>query len=138
MEHLRAVAGSCLAPLRAPRTGSCEWAGLEPAGEARLADLLAEGPPPAGTYRFDWSLPLHCPRLAEQFSVPELFRANYLTRTSPSALYHDSWPSLFVAAKGTHGGLHIDAFGSHFWMYLVSGGKRWTFYPADQVWTTTH
>ena len=32
---------------------------------------------------------------------------------------------------GTNSGLHIDAFGSHFWMYLVSGQKKWTFYPPE-------
>lgn len=30
-------------------------------------------------------------------------------------------------------GLHVDAFGSHFWMYLVSGRKRWRFYRAEDA-----
>lgn len=25
--------------------------------------------------------------------------------------------------------MHVDSFGSHFWMFLVSGTKRWHIYP---------
>ena len=36
-----------------------------------------------------------------------------------------------ICQAGTNSGLHIDAFASHFWMYLISGEKKWTFYPPD-------
>jgi len=133
LEHLRRVAGHCKVQARSPVPGSREWGGLEAGREGALGDLLAGGFPTPGSYLFDWSLPLHCPELAGDFIVPQIVGENYLTLTSPSALYHNSWPSLFVASAGTNSGLHIDAFGSHFWMYLVEGRKRWTFFPAGQV-----
>lgn len=133
LEYVRKMAGHCSVQVRSPLPGSSEWAGLEGGGHVKVEELLASGFPASGQYLFDWSLPLHCPALASKFTLPHLFSENYLTMTSDSALYHNSWPSLFIASKGTHSGLHIDAFGSHFWMYLVSGIKRWTFYPADQV-----
>jgi hypothetical protein len=41
----------------------------------------------------------------------------------------DSWPSLFVGPSGSCSGLHIDAFGSNFWMALLQGHKKWTLFP---------
>lgn len=32
-------------------------------------------------YLFDWSLPLHCPALAEQITVPEYFSRDLLKTT---------------------------------------------------------
>ena len=113
--------------------GSAEWAGLEGGEQVKVGDLLSKGFPPSGKYLFDWSLPLHCPALAKEFIIPTLLQDNYLKQTSQAALYHQSWPSLFVARAGTNGDLHIDAFGSHFWMYMISGRKRWTFFPTEQV-----
>ena len=133
LEYIKNLAKECTVQLRTPVTGSTEWAGLENGEQVKVGDLLSNGFPPAGKYLFDWSLPLHCPALSKEFTVPELFQDNYLKQTSPSALYHQSWPSLFIAGAGTNGELHIDAFGSHFWMFMISGRKRWTFYPKEQV-----
>ena len=133
VEYIRTVAKESTVQLRRPVTGSTEWAGLENGEQVKVGDLLSNGFPPAGKYLFDWSLPLHCPALSKEFTVPELFQDNYLKQTSPSALYHQSWPSLFIAGAGTNGELHIDAFGSHFWMFMISGRKRWTFYPTEQA-----
>jgi histone arginine demethylase JMJD6 len=33
-------------------------------------------------------------------------------------MYRDSWPSLFVGPASARGAMHIDAFGSNFWMAL--------------------
>ena len=133
MEYIKNMAKECTVQLRRPVTGSTEWAGLENGEQVKVGDLLSNGFPPAGKYLFDWSLPLHCPALSKEFSVPLIFQDNYLKQTSPSALYNQSWPSLFIAGAGTNGELHIDAFGSHFWMFMISGRKRWTFYPAEQA-----
>ena len=133
VEYIKNVAKDCTVQLRRPVSGSTEWAGLESGEQVKVGDLLSNGFPPAGKYLFDWSLPLHCPALSKEFTVPLLFQDNYLKQTSPSALYHQSWPSLFIAGAGTNGELHIDAFGSHFWMFMISGRKRWTFYPAEQA-----
>lgn len=75
-------------------------------------------------YLFDWSLPLHCPELARELTIPSYFAGDFLQRTSPGSLYRDSWPSLFVAPAGITSELHVDAFGSNFWMALFQGKKR--------------
>lgn len=49
---------------------------------------------------------------------------DFLQRTAPGTLYKDSWPSLFIAPAGLISELHVDAFGSNFWMALFEGKKR--------------
>ncbi len=81
---------------------------------------------------FDLSLPLHCPTLAAEFCVPRFFAHNFLQRTPPGTQYRDAWPSLFVCGAGLVSELHVDTFGSNFYMALVAGHKRWTFFrPED-------
>lgn len=75
-------------------------------------------------YLFDWSLPIHCPELANELTVPKYFAGDFLQRTQKGTLYHDSWPSLFIAPTGARSELHVDAFGSNFWMALFHGKKR--------------
>ena len=75
-------------------------------------------------YLFDWSLPLHCPELAKQLTIPRYYAGDYLQRTPPGSLYRDSWPSLFLSPAGVTSELHVDAFGSNFWMALFQGRKR--------------
>ena len=65
--------------------------------------------------------------------IPRYFAQDFLQRTAPGSLYRESWPSLFVGPAGTRSSLHIDAFGSNFWMALFSGRKRWTLFTPDQV-----
>ena len=65
-------------------------------------------------------------------------------------MYRDSWPSLFVAPPGITSALHIDSFGSNFWMALFEGRKRfriwlnnwikylfflcrWLFFPPEDL-----
>ena len=52
------------------------------------------------------------------------FIGDFLQRTSPKSYYRDSWPSLFVAPAGLTSELHVDSFGSNFWMALLEGKKR--------------
>ena len=39
----------------------------------------------------------------------------------------DDWPSLFVGARGTRSGVHVDPFESNFWMMMIKGRKRWLY-----------
>lgn len=132
-EFLKSTIGECKFDVKKPVKCSTEWAGLETEGSKLVSDFLEsfDGDNSDREYLFDWSLPLHGPALHEDFTVPEIVADNYLTRTSRESLYNQSWPSLFISRAGTNSGLHIDAFGSHFWMYLVSGEKKWTFYPSE-------
>ena len=76
-------------------------------------------------YLFDWSLPLNCPELMQELAIPEYVADDFLQRTPAGSLYQDSWPSLFIAPAGLTSELHVDAFGSNFWMALFEGRKRW-------------
>ena len=66
-------------------------------------------------------------------AVPAFFAQDLLQRCPAGTLYRDSWPSLFVGPAGSGAELHIDAFGSHFWMGIFSGRKRWRLFPAEMA-----
>ena len=122
-----------------------EWAQLEKAGDCSVAGFIdtLEGQTDgklslqlsryraiqfsfvAPTYLFDWSLPLHCPELMAELSIPDYFKSNLLQQTPDGSLYRKSWPSLFIAPAGIASGLHVDAFSSNFWMALFQGKKRY-------------
>jgi len=127
LNHIRSSCGDARVAVKTPSSHSTEWANLEEAESKKVSAFIDQKI--RDHYLFDWSLPLNAPNLAKEFKVPKYFEDNILTATSPDALYRQSWPSLFLGPKGTKSGLHIDAFGSHFWMYLISGVKKWTFYP---------
>eukprot|EP00092_Neocalanus_flemingeri_P015057 GFUD01016263.1.p1 GENE.GFUD01016263.1~~GFUD01016263.1.p1 ORF type:complete len:476 (+),score=111.48 GFUD01016263.1:65-1492(+) len=131
LEFIQEKAGDCKFEVKTPTAGSTEWAGLETSCHKTISQFLSDRQPGDGQYLFDWSLPLHAPLLDQNFTTPELFQDNYLKKTSTTSLYHNSWPSLFIAQAGTNSGLHVDAFGSHFWMFLISGKKKWTFYSPE-------
>lgn len=134
-------------------TESVEWAKLEPAGEVTVSsfiDSLCQQDQATlcgvffiresmryklyitncfffiseSKYLFDWSIPLNCPELAKQLTIPRYFAGDFLQRTPPGSLYRDSWPSLFISPAGITSELHVDAFGSNFWMVLFQGKKR--------------
>ena len=142
LDWLREVAGSTRVALKRPDPGSIAWAGLEDAEDTTVGafiDAVAAGsgggPGASGTtrYLFDWSLPINAPELAEALTIPKFFAGDLLQRTPPGTKYRDSWPSLFVAPEGACSELHVDTFGSNFWMALFCGRKRWTFFDADAL-----
>jgi hypothetical protein len=81
-------------------------------------------------YLFDWSLPRNCPSLllSGSLRIPAYFGARDLLQhadaTGPigdqSCGYQDTWPSLLVGPAGSGAGVHIDSFGSNFWMVRAS------------------
>eukprot|EP00095_Tigriopus_kingsejongensis_P000564 maker-scaffold776_size99073-snap-gene-0.20 protein:Tk00564 transcript:maker-scaffold776_size99073-snap-gene-0.20-mRNA-1 annotation:"hypothetical protein BRAFLDRAFT_84996" len=137
LEWIKTMAGSKSAVLKTFDPDSLEWARLESIETVTVAEfidsILTKEPSAIASdrYLFDWSLPLHCPELADKLCIPKYFQHDLLKQTSVEALYHQSWPSLFVASEGVQGGLHVDAFGSHFWMILLQGHKKWTFFPRE-------
>ncbi|CAN0330004.1 unnamed protein product [Pylaiella littoralis] len=89
-------------------------------------------------YLHDWSVPQNlgsdCSLLAGRFQVPKFFAGDMLQRLAGQGLpYTDSWPSLFVGPKGSKSDTHVDSFGSHFWMALLEGKKRWILYPKEEA-----
>jgi len=84
-------------------------------------------------YLVDWSIPQNCEELLQNFKLPIYFSYDILQCSPVDSIYRDTWPSLFIGAAGTQSKLHIDSFGSHFWMLLISGRKKWIFYPAEDI-----
>jgi len=124
-QHIKEVVGDKKASLKRMVKESTEWAKLEPACSLKISefiDLLGSLEEPL--YLFDWSIPAHAPELAKELVIPKYFAGDFLQRTAPDSLYKDSWPSLFIAPQGLHSDLHVDAFGSNFWMALFQGTKR--------------
>ncbi|KAL8576600.1 hypothetical protein ACOMHN_025075 [Nucella lapillus] len=133
LRHIRQVAGECPARVKRSVQGSVEWAGLEESRLVRVSEFLDSMEQGCGDYLFDWSLPLHCPALAGEITIPRYFAGDFLQRSSSGSLYQDSWPSLFIAPAGVHSGLHVDAFASNFWMALFQGRKRWVFFQEEDA-----
>ncbi|XP_074649165.1 bifunctional arginine demethylase and lysyl-hydroxylase JMJD6-like [Tubulanus polymorphus] len=134
IERLQKLAGDCPVTLKKLVTDSAEWAQLEDAESMKLSafiDYISNGN--IDRYLFDWSLPIHCPDLVKDLKIPRYFSGDFLQRTSAGSLYKDSWPSLFVAPVGIRSELHVDAFGSNFWMALFQGKKRWVFFSKDDL-----
>ena len=66
------AAGDCEATVKQSVPGSVEWAGLEESKSVKVAQFL-DSLHCSHDYLFDWSLPLHCPGLAEELTIPRYF-----------------------------------------------------------------
>lgn len=142
-QDIKTHAGDCVVTLKHSVQNSCEWARLENKEKITVSDYIdrIEGLDDESQldrnaspgYLFDWSLPIHCPWLVEKIRIPRYFAGDFLQRTSEGSLYRDSWPSLFVAPAGLCSELHVDAFGSNFWMAVFQGSKRWVFFPQSDL-----
>ncbi|RDD43381.1 F-box protein [Trichoplax sp. H2] len=138
-EHIKNVAGDRKAAVKRLIPDSVEWARLEIARSMTVKEFVNNMDSPSNfndeqlLYLFDWSLPLNCPELASELTIPKYFASDFLQRTPKGTLYHDSWPSLFIAPEGARSELHIDAFGSNFWMALFQGRKRWLIFRREDL-----
>ena len=132
--------GTVRAPLFRFEPGFKGWAGMQEAGQQRIDGWLAAfeaGEPWARElYLHDWSLSGHCPWLLGNVTMAKYFARDLLQQLpeNPQAPlgYRDDWPSLFIGAKGSRSGVHIDSLESHFWMLLLEGEKRWAFFDRSQ------
>lgn len=84
---------------------------------------------------FDWSLPSGCPEVVDNFIVPKYFSSDFFMRVAAnrSGMFRRSWPSLFISPKNSSSQLHIDNMGTNFWMYVISGRKKWRFFPKGDI-----
>ena len=57
---------------------------------------------------------------------------DYFQRVFPNNFQH-SWPSLFIGADGTQSDMHIDSGATNFWLFLLSGEKKWRFFDYDEI-----
>lgn len=92
-------------------------------------------------YLHDYGLPGNCDRILydetiynpkQKFKIPSVIASWDLFQRLPQSKYWASWPSLFVGKKGSNSKLHVDSGGTGFFMYLVSGRKRWVTYERDE------
>ncbi|XP_061191291.1 bifunctional arginine demethylase and lysyl-hydroxylase JMJD6-like [Saccostrea echinata] len=138
LQSIKNFTGDIAVTLKHSVKNSSEWASLENKEMTTVSEYInrIEGLPESRQcegYLFDWSLPIHCPSLVEKLKIPRYFAGDFLQRTSEGSLYRDSWPSLFVAPAGLCSELHVDAFGSNFWMAVFQGSKRWVFFPRSDL-----
>ena len=94
----------------------------------------------------DFVMPKYFGRLAHHSTSPRAFRhdrpppiplvslpANDILQRVPrtsQTIYRDAWPSFFAGPEGSASGLHVDSFGSHFFMYLMEGRKHWRLFRS--------
>eukprot|EP01147_Barroeca_monosierra_P009229 gene9229-1513_t len=105
-EWLHELTGSSHVTLRKENVKSLQWARLDEAETVTLSHFLNE-------------------RHAA-------FK-DFISRLEDGSKYKDAWPSLFIGNRGVCSDLHIDAFGSSFWMYLAEGVKRWIIFPPEET-----
>ena len=98
-----------------------------------LDRVFSEAPEGQGTYLYDCSVPIKLPSLMGALRIPRYFVHDYMQRTMSSHLFSRSWPSLFVASKGTKSALHLDQWHGNFWMVMVRGTKRWVIWEPEDV-----
>jgi hypothetical protein len=73
--------------LKRLETHSSEWAKLESNSEMLVKEFVekiqnSEKSKVKDLYLFDWSLPLHCKALNEEFNIPSYFSHDFLKATS--------------------------------------------------------
>ena len=116
---------------------SCEWASLErevrstPLTVGEFIDDMYTSRDDKPSYVFDWSIPQHCPELLDELLIPKYFAKDLLQQLPQGTLYRESWPSLFIGPRGSRCAMHVDTFGSHFWMALFQGRKRWIIFAPE-------
>ena len=81
---LNCSAGDCEAMVKQSVPGSVEWAGLEESKSVKVSQFL-DSLHDCQDYLFDWSLPLHCPRLAEELTIPRYFAGKIMLAVFRSA-----------------------------------------------------
>ena len=87
-------------------------------------------------YLHDYSLAKNCGKVLyentlydsyenQKFQIPSIVASYDIFHRIPLYGFAGTWPSLFVGKKGSNSKIHVDSGASGFFMYLVSGRKRW-------------
>ena len=118
------------------------WAGLSDADDfctlREFIESFSTNETMRKYYLHDWTLPEACPLILglesnfDEFIMPKFFAGDYFQRM-PYNTYENSWPSLFIGAKGTESGVHVDSGGTNFWLHLVSGEKKWRIFDKESI-----
>ncbi|MBJ8018191.1 cupin-like domain-containing protein [Bacillus cereus group sp. N34] len=79
----------------------------------------------------DWSFVKNCPELLNYYENPVYFKENW-TRFIPKLKTNDlRW--IFIGPKNTWTPLHCDFAGTSAWNALLSGQKKWVFFPPEHT-----
>lgn len=68
----------------------------------------------------------------QKFRIPFVIGSYDLFQRLEQSTYANTWPTLFVGRQGSNSKLHIDSGATGFYMYLVSGRKRWIAYNRQE------
>mmetsp|Transcript_11218 Transcript_11218/g.17627 ORF Transcript_11218/g.17627 Transcript_11218/m.17627 type:complete len:306 (+) Transcript_11218:856-1773(+) len=132
LEKLKTSIGSKTVVPRKRVEHSRDWANLEDSQAIKVVDFITQiQSTESKEYLFDWNLPDNAPDLCSELNIPVYFADDYLQHLPEGSLYRDAWPSLFIGPEGSRSGLHVDTFGSNFWMALMEGTKHWRMYDKD-------
>lgn len=124
-------------PAKAATWGGLDGVGSWPLNEvfSMLEAAAAAGKPPSELYGvFDAPLKSWCAEVLHEYVMPQYFANDVMQRVPPETplTYRDSWPSFFLGRNGTRANLHVDMFGSSFWMALFKGRKHWRFVDESE------
>ncbi|KNC50859.1 JmjC domain-containing protein [Thecamonas trahens ATCC 50062] len=116
-------------PLRKYDKASGLWGGLADTSLRRSLASFAAARSRAGNewFVFDASLKA-CKAFVDDFAALPYFANDYYRRLPPDAP-KPGWPSLFMGPAGATTAVHIDAYGTAFWMTVLDGAKEWLIAP---------
>ncbi|WP_375509762.1 cupin-like domain-containing protein [uncultured Nostoc sp.] len=75
-----------------------------------------------------WGFSDDCPELLEDYNIPEYF--NSWHQQLPDEI-RPRWSWIYIGSTNTGSGMHIDPAMSSAWNAVISGRKRWVFYPPE-------
>lgn len=140
-DYICEMCGEKLATLKYTK-GEHVWGGLSNVPERIKLETFIKGFRTNETmkkfYLHDWSLPNECPEILglktgfDEYRVPKYFAGDYFQRM-PYNDYEHGWPSMFIGGKGTESKVHIDSGGTNFWLYLISGEKKWRIFDKLSI-----
>lgn len=82
-------------------------------------------------YAFDSKFISRIPILRSEYKIPKFFRQDYFAVLPEEHRPMYRWVVIGPAHSGT--GFHLDPNGTSAWNALISGRKRWAFYPPHQT-----
>src|SRR2546428_7400529 len=97
---------------------------------AQYIDYMMRPPAAEPWYLKDWEFALADPSLRRDYVVPSYFVDNWIDRLPESIRPGCRW--IYMGPAGSGGRMHFDFWGSSAWNALITGRKRWVFFPPDQ------
>ncbi|MDW3191859.1 MAG: cupin-like domain-containing protein [Cytophagales bacterium] len=68
--------------------------------------------------------------MKDDYEVPDYFNCWYTELPIEKRKYNFSW--IYIGAKNTRSGLHLDIWDTSAWNYLITGVKLWLFFDQSQ------